>query len=194
MKSDAAIGVCYYPEHWPETMWADDARRMRGIGITRVRIGEFAWSRLEPEPGRYDFDWLARAVDALHAEGLGVILGTPTATPPKWLLIITDACGALDRADIIVFRISGTGVNARGLLRLWQNGSESIPVLSGGKRIMNMAATIRCGLIQRAPRLGLDIGWRIGMALSGRSMRLGAMSFGVWSIGILMKLICRAGR
>lgn len=86
MKSDAAIGVCYYPEHWPEAMWADDARRMREIGITRVRIGEFAWSRLEPEPGRYDFDWLARAVDALHTEGLGVILGTPTATPPKWLV------------------------------------------------------------------------------------------------------------
>lgn len=86
MASDTTIGVCYYPEHWPEAMWADDARRMREVGISRVRIGEFAWSRLEPEPGRYDFDWLARAVEALHAEGHGVILGTPTATPPKWLV------------------------------------------------------------------------------------------------------------
>ena len=82
----AAIGVCYYPEHWPETMWADDARRMREAGISRVRIGEFAWSRLEPDPGRLEFDWLARAIDVLHAHGLGVILGTPTATPPKWLV------------------------------------------------------------------------------------------------------------
>jgi beta-galactosidase len=86
MVGKAAIGVCYYPEHWPETMWADDARRMREVGISRVRIGEFAWSRMEPEPGQYDFNWLARSIDALHAEGLGVILGTPTATPPKWLV------------------------------------------------------------------------------------------------------------
>lgn len=84
--SDVTIGVCYYPEHWPEDMWADDARRMREVGIKRVRIGEFAWSRLEPESGRYEFDWLGRAIDALHAEGLEVILGTPTATPPKWLV------------------------------------------------------------------------------------------------------------
>lgn len=86
MVAAAAIGVCYYPEHWPESMWADDARRMREVGITRVRIGEFSWSRLEPEAGRYEFDWLSRAIDTLHAEGLGVILGTPTATPPKWLV------------------------------------------------------------------------------------------------------------
>ncbi|MGV8997239.1 MAG: beta-galactosidase [Parvibaculaceae bacterium] len=86
MATQAAIGVCYYPEHWPESMWADDARRMRELGITRVRIGEFAWSRLEPEAGRYEFSWLTRAIDTLHAEGLGVILGTPTATPPKWLV------------------------------------------------------------------------------------------------------------
>lgn len=84
--SDVSIGVCYYPEHWPEAMWAEDARRMREAGISRVRIGEFAWSRLEPEPGAFDFDWLGRALDTLHGAGLQVILGTPTATPPKWLV------------------------------------------------------------------------------------------------------------
>ncbi|MBX3493191.1 MAG: beta-galactosidase [Parvibaculum sp.] len=84
--TDVTIGVCYYPEHWPEAMWADDARRMRATGIRRVRIGEFAWSRLEPRPGHYDFDWLGRALDTLHGAGLEVILGTPTATPPKWLV------------------------------------------------------------------------------------------------------------
>lgn len=80
------LGVCYYPEHWPEDWWADDARRMREAGISFVRIGEFAWSRLEPEPGRREFDWLGRAIDTLHAAGLKVVLGTPTATPPKWLV------------------------------------------------------------------------------------------------------------
>ncbi len=80
------LGCCYYPEHWPEDIWADDARRMVEMGFSRVRIGEFAWSRIEPDPGRYDWGWLDRAIETLHAAGLGIILGTPTATPPKWLV------------------------------------------------------------------------------------------------------------
>ncbi|OQW41686.1 MAG: beta-galactosidase [Proteobacteria bacterium SG_bin5] len=80
------LGCCYYPEHWPEPLWAEDARRMAELGLSRVRIGEFAWSRIEPDPGRYDWGWLDRAIETLHAAGLGVILGTPTATPPKWLV------------------------------------------------------------------------------------------------------------
>lgn len=80
------LGVCYYPEHWPDTTWAEDAARMRATGLTWVRIGEFAWSRMEPEPGRYDWDWLDRAIDGLGAAGLRVVLGTPTATPPRWLV------------------------------------------------------------------------------------------------------------
>ncbi len=81
-----ALGVCYYPEHWPEDIWAEDARRMADLGIVFVRIGEFAWSRLEPKRGDLRLDWLERAIDTLHARGLKVVLGTPTATPPKWLV------------------------------------------------------------------------------------------------------------
>ncbi|WP_296416892.1 beta-galactosidase [Pseudooctadecabacter sp.] len=80
------LGVCYYPEHWPEDIWADDAARMVAAGISWVRIGEFAWSRIEPKPDQFDFDWLDRAIDTLGAAGLKVILGTPTATPPRWML------------------------------------------------------------------------------------------------------------
>lgn len=80
------LGCCYFPEHWPEETWADDARRMREMGLSLVRIGEFAWSRIEPEPGRLDWDWLDRAIETLAAEGLQIILCTPTATPPKWLV------------------------------------------------------------------------------------------------------------
>lgn len=80
------LGCCYYPEHWPEALWAEDARRMVEMGLARVRIGEFAWSRIEPQPGRYDWGWLDRAIETLHGAGLGIILGTPTATPPKWLV------------------------------------------------------------------------------------------------------------
>ncbi len=80
------LGCCYYPEHWPEDWWVDDARRMIDMGLTRVRIGEFTWSRIEPQPWRYDWGWLDRAIATLADAGLGIILGTPTATPPKWLV------------------------------------------------------------------------------------------------------------
>lgn len=84
--SSPTLGVCYYPEHWPESTWAEDAARMKATGLTWVRIGEFAWTQLEPEPGRYDWAWLDRAIDGLGAAGLKVVLGTPSATPPKWLV------------------------------------------------------------------------------------------------------------
>lgn len=80
------LGVCYYPEHWPETLWSDDARRMAAMGIRYVRIAEFAWSRLEPARGQFEFGWLHRALDTLGAAGLKVVMCTPTATPPKWLM------------------------------------------------------------------------------------------------------------
>jgi beta-galactosidase len=80
------LGVCWYPEQWPEHLWASDVQRMAAMGLSFVRIGEFAWSRIEPEPGRFDWGWLDRAVDLAHAAGLEVVMGTPTATPPKWLV------------------------------------------------------------------------------------------------------------
>ena len=81
-----ALGVCYYPEHWAEEAWAADAARMAEIGLSYVRIGEFAWSRLEPRPGELQFGWLIRAMDVLGRHGLRIIVGTPTATPPRWLV------------------------------------------------------------------------------------------------------------
>ena len=80
------LGVCYYPEHWPEDQWAADAVLMVETGLTWVRIGEFGWSRMEPQPGVFTWDWLDRAIDVLGSAGLKIILGTPTATPPRWML------------------------------------------------------------------------------------------------------------
>lgn len=80
------LGTCYYPEHWPEEIWEADARRMAEAGLTWIRIGEFAWSRLEPTPGDLRFDWLDRAIEVLGQAGLKVVLGTPTATPPRWMI------------------------------------------------------------------------------------------------------------
>ncbi|MFO1176076.1 MAG: beta-galactosidase [Paracoccaceae bacterium] len=80
------LGVCYYPEQWPEAKWAEDAARMVALGLKWVRIGEFAWAKIEPKPDHFDWDWLDRAVETLGAAGLKVILCTPTAAPPKWLV------------------------------------------------------------------------------------------------------------
>ncbi|MBT8154954.1 beta-galactosidase [Epibacterium ulvae] len=80
------LGTCYYPEHWPEEIWAEDAARMVAAGLTWVRIGEFSWSRLEPVPGDLRFEWLERAIAVLGDAGLKVVLGTPTATPPRWMV------------------------------------------------------------------------------------------------------------
>ncbi|MEO0982104.1 MAG: beta-galactosidase [Pseudomonadota bacterium] len=91
------LGVCYYPEHWPEAAWAEDAAKMAALGLRQVRIGEFAWAKIEPAPGAFDWAWLDRAVDTLGAAGLEVMLGTPTATPPKWLIDAEPDILALDR-------------------------------------------------------------------------------------------------
>ncbi|MBX2835930.1 MAG: beta-galactosidase [Gammaproteobacteria bacterium] len=80
------LGVCYYPEHWPETLWPAQAKHMSSLGIDVVRIGEFAWSRLEPQRHQFEFQWLERAITCLSEAGLKVVLGTPTATPPRWLI------------------------------------------------------------------------------------------------------------
>lgn len=81
-----ALGTCYYPEQWPQEWWAADAAEMARRGIRYVRIAEFAWALMEPEPGRLDWAWLDRAIETLGAAGLRVVLGTPTAAPPKWLV------------------------------------------------------------------------------------------------------------
>jgi beta-galactosidase len=80
------LGVCYYPEHWPESKWESDARRMAEMGVARVRIAEFAWSRMEPDPLRYQWGWLDTAIATLARHGLQIVVGTPTASPPKWLV------------------------------------------------------------------------------------------------------------
>jgi len=81
-----SLGVCYYPEHWPVETWAKDAAQMVEAGLKWVRIGEFAWARIEPQPDVFTWEWLDRAVETLAKAGLKIIMGTPSATPPRWML------------------------------------------------------------------------------------------------------------
>jgi beta-galactosidase len=80
------FGVDYYPEHWPEERWTTDARLMAEAGLNVVRLAEFAWSKMEPSDGQYNFDWLDRAISILQSHDIKVVLGTPTASPPPWLM------------------------------------------------------------------------------------------------------------
>ena len=79
------LGSAWYPEQWPEERWAEDLRLMKEHGANVVRIGEFAWARMEPTEGNYDMGWLVRAVRLAGQHGLKVVIGTPTDTPPAWM-------------------------------------------------------------------------------------------------------------
>ncbi len=96
------FGVAYYPEQWPEERWSEDARLMVEAGFTVVRLAEFAWGRIERREGVLDFDWLDRAIELFASRGMRVILGTPTASPPPWLM----------RRNPEFFRVREDGVRA----------------------------------------------------------------------------------
>ena len=79
------LGVAYYPEDWDVSEIDKDIAKMLSIGINVARIGEFAWRKMEPRDGEFDFSWMHLVVEKLKDAGIGVVIGTPTATPPVWL-------------------------------------------------------------------------------------------------------------
>ncbi|WP_323743579.1 beta-galactosidase [Agreia pratensis] len=78
-------GGDYNPEQWDEAVWDEDVRLMQQAGVTMVSVGIFAWAKLEPREGEFDFGWLDRVLDKLHAGGIRLDLATATASPPPWL-------------------------------------------------------------------------------------------------------------
>lgn len=80
-----SLGVCYYPEHWPDEMIQEDMTGMKASGIQYIRIAEFAWSFFEAEEGVFTFDYFDNVLEKALEHGLKVIFCTPTATPPAWL-------------------------------------------------------------------------------------------------------------
>ena len=83
-NEEPVLGTAYYPDYFPEAVWADDLDRMVAARIGCVRVLEFAWCWYQPEPRRFRWDGLDRFLDLCHARGLRVCLATPTATPPPW--------------------------------------------------------------------------------------------------------------
>ncbi|MGA5450989.1 beta-galactosidase [Streptomyces umbrinus] len=79
------FGGDYNPEQWPEETWQEDVRLMKAAGVNSVTLGVFSWAKLEPQPGEREFGWLDRLMDLMHENGIGVVLATPTTSPPPWM-------------------------------------------------------------------------------------------------------------
>ena len=79
------MGTDWYPEQWPESRWERELQMMEAAHLNVVRLTEFAWSAMEPSEGRFEFDWLDRAIRLLEKHQIVAVLGTPSGGPPAWL-------------------------------------------------------------------------------------------------------------
>ena len=99
------LSAAWYPELLPESKWLADVELMQQAHMHAVRVAEFSWTALEPSEGKYDLDWLERAVNLAGQHGLFVIIGTPSAGPPVWMetkypdIMTTDPTGVLFHGD-----------------------------------------------------------------------------------------------
>jgi beta-galactosidase len=157
------LGAAWYPEQWPESRWDTDLELMEQAHLHVVRVGEFAWSTLEPSEGHYELDWLERAVRLAEKHHIAVVIGTPTDAPPAWLTT----------AHPDTLRVDSTGRRAE----------------HGGRRQFNYASAeyrLYCADIakQLATRFGHDpnvIGWQIGNEFTDDSFdRETRRQFDVW--------------
>jgi len=138
------LGSAWYPEQWPEQRWAEDLRLMKAQGANVVRIGEFAWSRMEPREGVYDMDWMVRATRLAAQYGIRVVVGTPTDTPPAWMT----------QRYPDVLRVDGDGVRAI------HGGRRQFSVSS--QRYRRFARDIVTRMAQALGHEPNVIGWQIG--------------------------------
>lgn len=81
-------GGDYNPDQWLDypKILDEDIRLMKLANWNVVSLGIFAWAAIEPEEGNYQFEWLDRIMDKLYDNGIYVILATPSAAPPVWLV------------------------------------------------------------------------------------------------------------
>ncbi|HEX9197989.1 MAG TPA: beta-galactosidase [Acidobacteriaceae bacterium] len=138
------LGAAWYPEQWPESQWESDLQLMQDAHMNVVRIGEFAWSSLEPSEGHYELDWMERAITLAAKHHIAVVIGTPTDAPPAWL--------TAKYPDTL-------GMNADGRLR--EHGSRR-QFNYASPRYRQMCALIVTQLARRFGHNSNVIGWQIG--------------------------------
>lgn len=107
-------GGDYYPEQWPRSVWDEDVDLMVEAGVNIVSLGIFAWARLEPSDGVWDFAWLDDVIGRLGRAGIAVDLASATATAPLWLYE--------QHPEVLPRERDGTVVNA-GTRQSWRPAS-----------------------------------------------------------------------
>ena len=86
-KDLITTGIYYYPEHWKESQWERDIKKISDMGYEFVHLAEFAWFKMEPEEGKFDFAWLDKVVGLCAKYKVKVLLCTPSATTPTWMRV-----------------------------------------------------------------------------------------------------------
>lgn len=142
------LGTAWYPEQWPldryPGRWEADLTLMEQAHMNVVRIGEFAWSTMEPTEGHYDLDWIDQAIALAAKHHIVVVIGTPTDAPPAWL----------------TSKYPNTlGMNADGRLR--EHGSRR-QFNYANPRYRQLCALIVTQLAKRFGNNPNVIGWQIG--------------------------------
>ena len=80
-------GGDYNPEQWlkyPEIL-KQDIEYMKAAHCNTVTMGIFSWAFLEPEEGKYNFEYFEEIVQNLTDNGINIILATPSGARPRWM-------------------------------------------------------------------------------------------------------------
>ena len=80
-------GGDYNPDQWleyPEVL-KKDIELMKKSGCNAMSVGIFAWSKLEPREGEFDFEWLDSIINNLYDNGIYTVLATPSGAMPVWM-------------------------------------------------------------------------------------------------------------
>ncbi|WP_198513506.1 beta-galactosidase [Confluentibacter lentus] len=86
-KDLITTGIYYYPEHWNENQWERDIKNIADMGYEFVHLAEFAWYKMEPIEGTFDFTWLDKVVNLCVKNNLKIVMCTPSATTPTWMRV-----------------------------------------------------------------------------------------------------------
>ncbi|HMP91715.1 MAG TPA: beta-galactosidase [Phnomibacter sp.] len=136
-------GIYYYPEQWPETQWERDIQKIASMGFEFVHLAEFAWFKMEPREGVYDFNWLDKVVNLCTRNHLKVVLCTPSATTPVWMRLKYPE----------TFRMDGHYI--RG-----ENGTRGLNAITNA-RYQKFVENIVTLLAKRYGKNGQVVGWQI---------------------------------
>ncbi|WCL49552.1 beta-galactosidase [Leptospira sp. GIMC2001] len=157
------FGADYYPEQWTPKDWEEDIKIMKGMGLSRVRLAEFAWALMEPKEGKYDFSFFEKIMDLMYKNQIGVILGTPTATFPPWLYKKYPGIVQVSREGIV--RIIGTRRQACFASKDYLRATERI-VNAQTKKLGNHPALVGWQIDNEIGHEGSDLSYSPN-ALSG---------------------------